>query len=455
MAQQKEEGVGGGRAIGRRLTRQDFLLLSAGAGLALAGCGGGPQNNPAVQGGSAGGGGKEYKGPKVTLEFWNGFTGGDGSFIQKMVEQFSSEHKNVQVKMNIIEWADYYQKVPTAVASGNGPDVGIMHCDQLGTNAARNVIIPLDPVAKALNLKESDFYPTVWEAGLYNGQRYGIPLDMHPLALYYNRDLLAKAGTDKPPQTKDEYMSICKELKAKGIQGAWVSPMFFTGSLQFMSLIWQYGGDLYNNDVSKATFNSDAGVEALSWMVSLVKDGYSPKNVAQDAELTAFQNGKNALHWNGIWNIIPFGELKDLNWGVAPLPKIGGGGGAWSNTHQFVMMRQSNPDPNKMAASKFFINWISEHSLEWAKSAKIPARKSVRDSAAFKKELPKEAEVAKELPYIHFPPSVPGIFDVETASYDQAVNEAVLLKKDPKTALDEAASRANDLLEENRQKYEG
>jgi hypothetical protein len=150
-AQQKEEGVGGGRAMGRRLTRQDFLLLSAGAGagLALAGCGGGPQNNPAVQGGSAGGGGKEYKGPKVTLEFWNGFTGGDGPFIQKMVEQFSSEHKNVQVKMNIIEWADYYQKVPTAVASGKGPDVGIMHCDQLGTNAARNVIIPLDPVAKA------------------------------------------------------------------------------------------------------------------------------------------------------------------------------------------------------------------------------------------------------------------------------------------------------------------
>jgi multiple sugar transport system substrate-binding protein len=432
------------------------LLLSAGAGagLALAGCGGGPQNNPAVQGNSAGTG-KQYNGPKVTLEFWNGFTGGDGPFIRKMVEQFSSENKNVQVKMNIIEWASYYQKVPTAVSSGQGPDVGIMHCDQLGTNAARRVVIPLDDVAKTLDLKESDFYPTVWQAGIYDGKRYGIPLDLHPLALYYNKDLLAKAGMNKPPQTKDEYMEVCKELKAKGIQAAWVSPFFFTGSLQFMSLLWQYGGDLYNSDTTKATFNSDAGVEALSWMVSLVKDGYSPKNVAQDAEYTAFQNGKNALHWNGIWNIALFKTLEDLNWGVAPLPKIGGQGGAWSNTHQFVMMTQQDPDPNKQAASKYFINWMSEHSLEWAKSAKIPARKSVRDSEEFKKALPQEYELTKELPYIHFPPTVPGIFDVETASYDLAVQNAVLLEQDPKPALDEAASKANDLLQENREKYQG
>jgi multiple sugar transport system substrate-binding protein len=442
--------------MGRRVTRQEFLLMSAGAGagFVLAGCGGGPQSNPAVQGNSAGSG-KEYNGPKVTLQFWNGFTGGDGPFIRKMVEQFSSENKNIQVSMNIIAWESYYQKVPTAVSSGNGPDVGIMHCDQLGTNAARSVIIPLDDVAKTLDLKESDFYPTAWQAGIYNGKRYGIPLDMHPLALYYNKDLLAKAGMDEPPQTKGEYMQVCKELKAKGIQGSWVSPFFFTGSLQFMSLLWQYGGDLYNSDTTRATFNSDAGVDALSWLVSLVKDGYSPKNVAQDAEYTAFQNGKNALHWNGIWNIALFSTLEDLNWGVAPLPKIGGQGGAWSNTHQFVMMTQQDPDPNKQTASKYFINWMSQHSLEWAKSAKIPARKSVRDSADFKKALPQEYELTKELPYLHFPPTVPGIFDVETASYDVAVQEAVLLKKDPKSALDEAASKANDLLQENRDKYQG
>jgi multiple sugar transport system substrate-binding protein len=219
----------------RRLTRQEFLLLGvgAGAGLALAGCGGGPQNNPAVQGG-AGGGGKTYDGPKVDLEFWNGFTGGDGPYMRQLVEEFSSQHDNINVKMNTVEWVNYYEKVPAAVRSGQGPDVGIMHADQLATNAARAVIIPLDDVANALGLKEGDFAPVVWNAGIYNNQRYGIPLDMHPFGLYYNKTLMEKAGLDpnKPPQTSEEYEAALQEFKKSGIQGSWVSPFLFTGTFQ-------------------------------------------------------------------------------------------------------------------------------------------------------------------------------------------------------------------------------
>jgi multiple sugar transport system substrate-binding protein len=55
---------------------------------------------------------------------------------------------------------------------------------------------------------------------------------------------------------------------------------------------------------------------------------------------------------------------------------------------------------------------------------------------------------------VHFPPPVPGIADVQLNALDPAVQEALLLKKEPKAALDEAASQANQLLEENRQKYQ-
>lgn len=441
----------------RSLTRQEFLLLSAGAsaGFVLAGCGGGAENNPAVQGDQGGGGGKNYDGPKVKLEFWNGFTGGDGPVMRQLVEQFSSEHDNINVSMNTVEWADYYQKVPTAVRAGKGPDVGIMHSDQLGTNAARNVIIALDDVAEALGLKESDFTPVVWQAGVYNDNRYGIPLDMHPLGLFYNKGALAQAGLDpdNPPLTKDDYMAALEELKKAGIQGHWVSPFAFTGTLSFESLLWQFGGDLYNEDVTKATFNSDAGVEALSWMVDLVKNEYSPKNVAQDAEYTAFQNSKNAFMWHGIWNINPLGEVKGLEWGAAPLPQIGSEKGAWSGSHNFVITKKPNQDDNKVQASKVFINWISQHSIEWAKAGQIPARKSVRESQEFE-SLKWQSKIAQEVPYVHFVPPVPGIGDVQPESFDQAVNQAVLLKKEPKAALDEAAARADKLLEENREKYQ-
>jgi multiple sugar transport system substrate-binding protein len=351
--------MGRGRARGRGLTRQDFLLLSAGAGLALAGCGGSQSDLE-----SAGTGGKSYNGPKVDLAFWNGFTGGDGPYMQKLVDQFNSEEKNINVSMNTVEWETYYQKVPSAVQSGKGPDLGIMHVDQLSTNAARGVIIGLDDVASALNLKESDFVPVVWKAGEYNGKRYGIPLDIHPLGFYYNKSVMEKAGLDpdNPPQTKSDYMAALEQMKGKGIQGYWMSPFLFTGGLTFQALIYQFGGELYNADATKATFNSDAGVSALTWMVDVVKNGYSPKDVAQDAELTAFTNGDNAFMWNGIWNINPLDDIKDLNWGAAPLPQIGSEKGAWANSHNFVIMNKRGQDANKVAAAKVFINWISQHS---------------------------------------------------------------------------------------------
>lgn len=439
----------------RRLTRQEFLLLGAGAGagLALAGCGGGPENNPAVQGG--GGGGKSYDGPKVDLAFWNGFTGGDGPLMRQLVEQFSAEHDNIDVKMTTIEWVDYYAKVPTAVQSGTGPDVGIMHIDQLGTNAARSVIIPLDDVARNLQLKESDFAPIVWQAGIYNGQRFGIPLDMHPLGFYYNKKVMEQGGLDpsSPPTNREEYEAALEELKGQGIQGAWVSPFLFTGGLMWQSLLWQFGGDLYNSDATEATFNSDAGVEALSWLVGLIQAGYSPENVAQDADNVAFKDDKNAFIWNGIWGINDYKTVPDLEWGVAPLPQIGSEKAAWAGSHNFVVMRQQTPDDNKIQASKVFINWISERSLEWAKAGQIPARNSVRESQGFQ-DLPAQSTLAEQVPYLHFAPPVPGIGDVQTNAIDPAINEAILLKKEPQVALDEGVAQANKLLEENRQKYQ-
>jgi multiple sugar transport system substrate-binding protein len=442
----------------RRLTRQEFLLLGAGAGagLALAGCGGGgPQNNPAVQGGAGGGGGKEYNGPKVELGFWNGFTGGDGPFMRQLVEEFSAQHGNINVKMNTVDWTPYYEQVPAAVSAGKGPDVAIMHSDQLGTNAARGVIIPLDDVANALGLKETDFAPLVWNAGIYNNQRYGIPLDMHPLGFYYNKSLMEQAGLDpnSPPQTRDDYEAALGEFQKSGIQGMWVSPFWFTGGLTWVSLLWQFGGDLYNEDVTRATFNSDAGVEALTWLVDIVKDGHSPKNVAQDAENVAFQNGSNAFIWNGIWQINAYKEIEDLEWGVAPVPQIGSEKGVWSGSHNFVIMNKQPLDDNKVQASKVFINWISQKSIEWAKAGQVPARKSVRESQEFQ-SLEEQSQLAKQLDYVHFVPPVPGIADVQPTTFERAVNEAVLLQKEPKAALDEAASRADQLLEENRQKYQ-
>jgi multiple sugar transport system substrate-binding protein len=430
-------------------------LGAAGAAGILAGCGEGSAGKPGAAPATGNGGAKGYDGPNVDLDFWNGFTGGDGPFMRKIVDQFNTEHNNIKVKMTVMMWADYYTKLPTAVSSGRGPAVAIMHVDSLATNAARNVIEPLDDVAKALNLKQEDFADVVWKAGEYNGKRYGIPLDMHPLGFFYNKTLMTQAGLDaaKPPATADEYMAALDALKAKGIQGHWATPFQFTGVMTVQSLLWQYGGELFNDDASKSTWAEDPGVKALTWFVDLVKKGYSPKNVAQDADAIALQNGKNAFNWNGIWNINTLREKKGLEWGVAPLPNIGGKKAAWSGSHQFVLPKLKTPDQNKSTAARVFVNYVSQKSIEWARGGQVPARKQVRESADFK-ALPEQAALATQVDDLHFPPPVPGIGDALT-ELNKAVNEAVLLKTEPAKALSDAAARADKILEANRKKYGG
>ena len=86
--------------------------------------------------------------------------------------------------MNTLQWADYYPKVPDRGGiAAHGPDVGIMHIDQLATNAARRVIIPLDDIASGLELAEADFTPTVWNGRRLPGQALRHPAGRPPAGL--------------------------------------------------------------------------------------------------------------------------------------------------------------------------------------------------------------------------------------------------------------------------------
>src|SRR3954449_12259576 len=148
-----------------RMTRRGFMLTSAAL---LAGCGGGAARRSAASFGTGGG----YDGPTVTLDFWNGFTGGDGPQMLALVEAFQRQHPNVRVRMVTSRWEDFYTKLPAAVQSGQGPDVALMHVDQIPTNAAHGTILPLDDLVRDLGLEERDFAAPVWRAGTYRGHRY-------------------------------------------------------------------------------------------------------------------------------------------------------------------------------------------------------------------------------------------------------------------------------------------
>jgi len=434
-----------------RLTRRHLMGLGAGAAaVTLAGCGGGKSAGQAAGASPAQSFSGKYEGPPVELSYWNGFTGGDGPFMQQMVKDFQQENPNIKIKNNTVEWGQFYQRMPAAVTAGKGPDVGVMHMDQLATNAVRKIILPLDDVATTLGLDENDFSPEVWKAGIFQEKRYGIPLDVHSIAMYWNAEAAEKAGVTEAPADDAAFQAALDKFKSNGEKNPFWMPTRWPAHLMFLSLIWQNGGEPYAGDGSSATFDSEEGVAALTWMVDQIQKGNSPKNVAQDSQYVAFKNKKNAVTWDGIWQINDLKSAK-FDFGIAPIPKIGQEQLFWANSHNFFLSRQAGQDQNKSQAARVFIDWMSKKSGEWAGAGMIPARTSVRESEAVTGST--QAPVAALTQNMRFLPPVPGLGDVQAQTLEVAVANATLGKQDPAAALKEAAQKANALMEANRKKF--
>ncbi len=428
------------------MRRTTWTAAVAAGLLGLTACGGGQTAGPQQE--ELAEFSETYDGPEVTLSYWNGFTGGDGPFMEELVNQFMEENDNISIESNTIQWADFYQRVPAAVQAGEGPDIGVMHLDQLATHAARDIIVPVDDLAEGIGLSEEDFTPEIWEAGIYNDARYGIPLDVHSLAMYYNTEHFEQAGITEPPTDEASFMEALDKLKAAGFQQPFWMPTLWPSHLMFLSLMWQQGVEPYGEDGTEAAFASEEGVAALEWQRSIVDQGYSPEDVAIDAQYVAFKNGETSITWDGIWQINDL-EATGTPYGIAPLPTIFDEQAQWANSHHFFISRQGAEDENKARAAQVFISWMSEHSADWAGSAMIPARLSQREGAA---DLP-QAPIVDVIDNMHFLPPVPGLGGVQAEALEPQVANGVLGEAEPADALQRAADQANELMERNRESF--
>jgi multiple sugar transport system substrate-binding protein len=404
----------------------------------------------ATAGGEGGGAGLPADCTNVEIAYWNPFTGPDGPFMQQMVDAFNSANPNIMVVHTT--QADYYTQIQTAAASQTLPDVAIIHADQVATWAFRNVLRPMDDVVSSMAIEGSDFPEAVWAAGDVAGKRYSIPLDIHPMTMFYNEDLLTAAGITAPPKTHEEFEAAAAAMIKEGNNGFMLTSGFPIQQI-FSMLLHQNGGTWFDEAGTKAMWNSDAGVEALQWLKD-AQSKYSQPNLEVDAELNAFKTGTVGMIWNGIWQTTNVtGEGVAFNGKATAVPQIGDQMAVWAGSHQLTLpVRAGGADKCKDAASAMLIKYLLDNSVTWAKAGQIPASNTVRNSDEFKAVEP-QASIAPSVEGAFFPPPVPGITDA-FAPLDEAVSSIMAgTETDIKKALDDAAGRADQILEENKTEF--
>ncbi|MDQ0901324.1 MULTISPECIES: ABC transporter substrate-binding protein [unclassified Paenibacillus] len=382
---------------------------------------------------------------KVTVNFWTPFSGNDGPFMKKIVDNYNKSQEKYTVKMTIQPNGDYYKLLDTAIATKKGvPDVAIMHLDQTPTYIAKDLLQPLDEVAKSVGVEKSNFPAATVDYSTKDGKWYSIPLDVHPLIMYYNKDLFKAAGITAPPTNRQEFVDAAKKLTdpSKGVWGA-AMPTFWIQNFLFPTILFQNGGN-FLDDKGNIAYNSPAGVEAVTFMRSLSTMKVSPPTVAQDGDFNLFQQGKSAMHFNGPWSKDAFDKAK-INYGVAPVPQLGTVKQAvFGGSHNFVIPKTTT-DANVLAGAGDFLKFVSANSIDWAESGQAVASKVVRDSAAFKAMTQQQTEVAKSFDYVQFAPKVLNWGPISDSIWTELAN-ALQGKKDPKAALDDAAAKSTQAM---------
>lgn len=434
-----------------------FLMLNVTA-LVMAGCGSSGSDNSGSNSSANGGNTAatanananaasndkpaETKGDPTELLFWSPFSGADGSFMKKIVENYNAAQDQYKVKFVIQPNGEYYKLLDVALSTGKErPDLMIMHVDQIPTYVSKSQLQPLDDIATKAGINKTDYVEAPVQYSTIDSKWYGIPLDIHPLVMYYNKDLFEKAGITAPPTNRAEFDADVEKLtdKSKGQYG-YVVPTLWPQQFIFPTLVWQNGGELWNG--TDVAYNSPEAVEMVQWMRGMVDKGISPGNVQQDGENTLFLQGKNAIQFNGPWMKSQFDEA-GLNYGIAPVPQIGKAKQAvFAGSHNFAIPKDVT-DTKKLDGIGDFLKYVASNSLDWAKSGQALAAKPMLESADFK-ALP-QSSIADSFSYVQFAPNVLNWGKISDPIWGE-LSSALLGKKDPQKALDDAVAKSKQAM---------
>jgi len=281
----------------RTWTRSGAVLAVA-AALALAGCGRDSGDGDA-------GASKPITAGKASGEITVWAMGTEGEKLSTFAADFMKDNPEAKVKVTPIPWDGAHDKIATAIAGRQTPDVSMVGTTWMGEFAKTGGLDPLpggvvDPAA---------FFPGAWNTAVAGGTPYGVPWYVETRLIYVNKDVASRAGVTSAPKTWDEFMAAVKAFKEKG-GAAWGVSLQpgGTGSWQtVLPFVWQNGGDVTGGG-SGFALDSPQSVEALAYYKSFFDGGLAPKDLAQGALEPDFAAGKIGAFVSGPWHI---GILKE------------------------------------------------------------------------------------------------------------------------------------------------
>jgi multiple sugar transport system substrate-binding protein len=423
--------------LSRLLSRRRLLATAALAvttTMALAACSG--DEKPVSDGGQLSG----------TITFWHAY-GADSQEVKTLTDViipgFQAKHPGTTVKAVALPYDQMHQKIITAAAGAELPDVMRSDIIWVPELAKLGLLEPLDSAMSDFNTYADQVFPGALATNKYKGQYYGLPLDTNTRVQMYSAAALSAAGVSTSPKTFDDLRALGTKLAGKdvfafadnGLSGWNVLPW-----------IWSAGGDITDANYTKATgfLNGAASVSGIQLLFDLYKEQQMPGIVLGGTggvpTSDGLATGKYATILDGPWMYPIFASSHpDFKLQVGPVPAGAGGSVSVVGGEDTVVLRQSK---NKALALEFTRYLLSQEAqLAFAKIGQMSVLRDLDQVSVNATYAPfvEQLKTAKPRPPVS---TWPKIDDLLQKHLQEAFKGDTTVQK----ALDQAAGEIDALL---------
>ncbi|WP_425451892.1 extracellular solute-binding protein [Paraliobacillus ryukyuensis] len=282
--------------------------------------------------------------------------------LEKFVTAYEEE-TGVTVDVQSFPWDNAHEKLLTAVASGEGPDVLQIGSTWVAEFGEAGTFLDLsDHIGDYENLDLNNFYEEAVASAQYKDQTVGIPWYVDTRVLYYRTDILAEVGYPDGPETWDDVLDASRQLADRGEGQYGIEFPRTDENFPFM-LAWSQGWE-YNEAEGAANFGKSEFKESVELYNTFFEEELSQSNDGKEL-YQAFSDGSKPMYFSGPWEIdqlrdqIP--EL-DGKWDLKVMPKTETNDSMIGGAHWSIFHNSDNVDQ-----ALDFINWMSdpETQVDW------------------------------------------------------------------------------------------
>lgn len=273
----------------------------------------------------------------VTIVFWTHEDAARQKLEDQWIEEFQTAHPNVTIDVSRFSAEKERENIQVAYAANSAPTVWNLPIENARQYIEEGLVAPVD--YEVVGFKDADDMRDKYTDGMidavyYEGDYYGLPLELTNWSIFLNKKVFRDAGLDPEtdyPKTWEDMVEVSKKIiKRDGdiITRRGFDFRYSYSLTYFVPMVEQLGGSLSDTE---GCVNKDAWVKALTFMQNWGPSGENLGNPTLTPARKLFNKDNNDIamantglyqearirednpdfYDSGEWMVVPYPVFED------------------------------------------------------------------------------------------------------------------------------------------------